>query len=63
MAWTVHLPTYCRVNGAAKSNGSAAPTNANPPPTGVTAEAATFTAKSIMSLIGSTMGLDEDLDY
>ena len=63
MAWTVHLPTDCRLNGAAQENSAATPTNANPPPTGVTAAAATFTAKSIMSLIGSTMGLAEDSDY
>ena len=37
MAWTVHLPTNCRLNGVANANGSATPTNANPPPTGITA--------------------------
>ena len=63
MAWTVHLPMDCRLNGACPANGSATPTNTNPPPTGVTAAATTFTAKGIMSLIGSTMGLAEDLDY
>jgi hypothetical protein len=63
MAWTVHLPADCRLNVPAKANGSATPTNANPPPTGATAAAATFTAEGIMSLIGSTMGLAEDLDY
>ena len=60
---TVHLPTDCRLNGAAKSNDPAAPTNTNPTPTGVTAAAATFTAKSIMNLIGSTMGLVDKSDY
>jgi hypothetical protein len=40
---------------------SATPTN--PPSTSVTAVAATLTAEDIMSLIGSTMGLAEDLDY
>ena len=63
MAWTVHLPADCRLNGAANANGSATPTNANPPPTGVTAAAVTFTAKSFMSLLGSSVGLAEDPDY
>ena len=63
MEWTVHLPTDCKLNGASKANNSVTPTNANLPPTGVTAAAATFTAESIMSLIGSTMGLTEDSDY
>ena len=63
MAWTVHLPTDCRLNGAAPTNGSATPTNASPPPTGVTAAAATFTAESIMSLLGSSVGMAEDSDY
>jgi hypothetical protein len=63
MAWTVNLPTDCRLNLADLANRSTTSTNANPPPTDVTAAAATFTAKSIMSLIVSTMGLAEDLDY
>ena len=64
MAWTVHLPADCRLNGApANANGFTTPTNANPPPTGVTAAAATFTPKSIMSLLGSSVGLAEDSDY
>ncbi len=44
MAWTVHLPTDFRLNGAALATGSATPMNTNPQPTGVTAVAATFTA-------------------
>ena len=63
MAWTIHLPTDCRFNGAAKSNDPASPTNTNLTPTGVTAAAATFTVKSIMHLIGSTMGLVDKSDY
>ena len=63
MAWTVHMPIDCRLNGTAQANGSATPTITNTPPTGVTAAATTFTAKSIMSLIGRTMGLAEDSDY
>ena len=63
MAWTVHLPTDCRLNGAAPATGSATPTNTNPPPTGVTEAAATFTAKSIMSLLGRLLGMAEDSDY
>jgi hypothetical protein len=63
MAWTVHLPTDCRLNGATPATGSATPTNTNPPPTGVTAAAATFTAESIMSLLGSSLGMAEGSDY
>ena len=63
MAWTVNLPTDCRLNGAAPATGSAVPTNTNPPPTLNTAEAATFTAKSIISLLGSSLGMAEGLDY
>ena len=58
MAWTVHLPTDCRLKGVAPPSEAAAHT-----PTGVTAAAATFTAESIVSLIGSTMGLAADSDY
>ena len=63
MAWTVHRPTDCRLNGAAPATGSATPTITNPPPTGVMAEAATFTTESIMSLLGSSLGMAEGLDY
>ena len=63
MAWTMHLPTDFRLSGAAPATGSAIPTNTNPPPTRVTAAAATFTAKSIMSLLGSSLGMAEGSDY
>ncbi len=63
MAWTVHLPSNCRLSGAAPANSPGAPTNTNPPPTGVTAAAATFTTNSIMSLLGSSVGMAENLDY
>ena len=63
MACTVHLPTDCRLNGAAPAIGSATPMNTNHPPTGVTAAAATFTSKSSMSLLGSSLGMAEGSDY
>ena len=63
MAWTVHLPTGCRLNGAAPATGSVTPTNTNPPQTRVAAVAATFTAESIMSLLGSSLGMAEGSDY
>jgi len=63
MAWTVHLPTDCRLGVAAPATGSANPANTTPPLTGVTAASATFTAKSIMSLLGSSLGMAEDSDY
>ena len=63
MAWTVHLPEDCRLKGAENANGSAAPTIDNPPPTGITAAAATFTVESIMSLLEISVGLVEDSDY
>ena len=63
MACTLHLPTDCRLIGAAPATGSLTPTNTNHPPTGVTEAAATFTAKSIMSLLGSSLGMAEGSDY
>ena len=63
MAWTVHMPSDCRLNGAPPATGSTAPTNTNPPPIAATAAAATFTAKSILSLLGSSLGVTESLDY
>ena len=63
MAWTVHLPTDCRLRVGAQTNGLADPTNADPLPTGVTTAAATFTFKNIMSRLGSAIGRNEDSDY
>ena len=57
MAWTVHLPTDCRLNGAAPATGYGTPTNTNPPPTEVMEAAATFTAESIMSLLERSLGM------
>jgi hypothetical protein len=63
MAWTVHLPSNCRLSGAAPAPSPAAPTNTNSPPTGITAAAATFTTKRIMGLIGISLGVTESSDY
>jgi hypothetical protein len=63
MAWTVHLPADCRLSGATNAQGLATPTTTNLPPAGITAAAATFTAESIMSLLGSSVGMAEDSDY
>ena len=58
MEWTMHHPKDCKLKVA-----SANPGNATAPTTNVTAAAATFSAKSIVNLIWSTMGLLADLDY
>ena len=58
MAWTVHYPMDFTLKDATEIPGDAAS-----PPTNATAAAATFTAESIVSLTGSTMGLSDDSDY
>ena len=63
MAWTVHKPLDCRLSRTTPATGPAAPTNTNPTPIAASAAAATFTAKSIMSLLGSSLGVTEDSDY
>jgi hypothetical protein len=63
MAWTVHLPSNCRLSGTAPETDPVAPTNTNPTPIAATAAAATFTAESIMSLLGSSLGMTEGSDY
>ncbi len=63
MAWTVHLPSNCRVSETAPATSPAAPTNTNPPPTGVMAVAATLTAESILDLLGSALGGTDGSDY
>ena len=63
MAWTVHKPSDCRLSGTTLETGHAAPTNTNTTPIVATATAATFTAESIMSLLGSSLGVPEGLDY
>jgi hypothetical protein len=63
MAWTVHLPSNCRLSGTSPATSPAVPTNTNPPPTGVTAAAATFTAENILSMLGSSLGGTDSLDY
>ena len=62
-SWTVHLPSNCRLSGTAPATGPAAPTNTYPPPTGAMAAAATFTAKSILGLLGSSLGGTDSSDY
>ena len=63
MAWTVHLPSNCRLSGTAPWTSPVDPTNTNPPPTGVTAASATFTVENIMSMLGSSLAMAEDSDY
>ena len=63
MAWTVHLPSNCRLSRTAPAASPAATTNTNPPPTGVTAAAATLIAESILGLLGSALGGTDGLDY
>jgi hypothetical protein len=63
MAWTVHLPLNCRLSGTAPATSPAATTNTNPSPTGVKAAAATFTAESILSMLGSSLEGIDSLDY
>ncbi len=63
MAWTVHRPSDCRLSGSTQVAGSATPTNANPSPNGVTAASATFTAESILGMLGSSLGALDDSDY
>ena len=63
MAWTVHQPSDCRLSGTTQVTDSATPTNANTPPTGVTAASATFTAENILGMLGSSLGALDDSDY
>jgi hypothetical protein len=63
MAWTVHWPSDCRLSGTTQVAGSVTPTNANTPPTGVTAASATFTAENILDMLGSSLGVLDDLAY
>jgi hypothetical protein len=63
MAWTIHRPSDCRLSGTTQTTGSATPTNANTPPTGVTAASATFTAENILGMLGSSLGAFDDSDY
>jgi hypothetical protein len=63
MAWTVHLPSNCRLSGTSPATSPAAPTNTNPPPIGVTAAAATLTAKSILGLLESALEEPDGFDY
>ena len=58
MAWTIHHPKDCKLKDA-----TAKPGDTTAPPTNVTTVAATFSAKSIVNLIRSPMGLSADLDY
>jgi hypothetical protein len=63
MAWIVNWPSDCRLSGTTQVAGSATPTNANTPPTGVTAASATFTAENILDMLGSSLGVLDDSDY
>ena len=63
MAWTVHKSSDCRLSGTTPETSPAAPTNTKPTPILAMAAAATFTAESIMSLLGSSLGVPEGLDY
>ena len=63
MAWTVHLPSNCRLSGTSPTTSPAVPTNTNLPPTGVTAAAATFTTENILSMLGSSLGGTDSSDY
>ena len=59
MTWTVHHTKDCKLKDA-----TAKPRDPAAPLTNVTAAAAaTFTAKSILNLIRSTIVLADDLDY
>ena len=63
MAWTVHLPSNCRLSGTAPATSTVAPTNTNPPPIVATAASATFTAKNILGMLGSSLGVTDGSDY
>ena len=63
MAWTVHWPSDCRLSGTTQVAGSVTPTNANTPPTGVTAASATFTTENILDMLGCSLGVLDDLAY
>jgi hypothetical protein len=58
MAWTVHHPRDCKLKDVSTNAR-----DATSPLTNVTKAAATFSAKSIVNLIRSIMGLSVDSDH